>query len=178
MSIQLLASSPGQVGVDSIRTAVNTVLTTIGASTTPLTASPGQTSVDTIRTKVNQLLQDAGSTITLLSVSPNQITVDQLRTKVNEIIQAANDGTIGGGGALKFALLENSDKILIEVGGGLLLESSQSLDRLTSEYGVDIITEGTEDFIVAEETAFNNALSLENGDELLLEDLVTTLDLE
>lgn len=176
MSIQLLASSPGQVGVDSIRTAVNTVLTTIGASTTPLTASPGQTSVDTIRTKVNQLLQDAGSTITLLSVSPNQITVDQLRTKVNEIIQAANDGTIGG--RFNFALLENSDKILIEVGGGLLLEGSQSLDRLTSESEVDIITEGTEDFIVVEGDASLNALSLENGDELLLEDLVTTLDLE
>lgn len=176
MSIQLLASSPGQVGVDSIRTAVNTVLTTIGASTTPLTASPGQTSVDTIRTKVNQLLQDAGSTITLLAVSPNQITVDQLRNKVNEIIQAANDGTIGG--AFNFALLENSDKILIEVGGGLLLEGSKSLDRITSENELDFITEGTEDYLVVEGDANLNAFVLENGDELLLEDLVTTLDLE
>ena len=176
MSIQLLASSPGQVGVDSIRTAVNTVLTTIGASTTPLTASPGQTSVDTIRTKVNQLLQDAGSTITLLAVSPNQITVDQLRNKVNEIIQAANDGTIGG--AFNFALLENSDKILIEVGGGLLLEGSKSLDRITSENELDFITEGTEDYLVVEGDANLNAFVLESGDELLLEDLVTTLDLE
>jgi hypothetical protein len=176
MSIQLLASSPGQVGVDSIRTAVNTVLTTIGAGTTPLTASPGQTSVDTIRTKVNQLLQDAGSTITLLAVSPNQITVDQLRNKVNEIIQAANDGTIGG--AFNFALLENSDKILIEVGGGLLLEGSKSLDRITSENELDFITEGTEDYLVVEGDANLNAFVLESGDELLLEDLVTTLDLE
>lgn len=176
MSIQLLASSPGQVGVDSIRTAVNAVLTTIGAGTTPLTASPGQTSVDTIRTKVNQLLQDAGSTITLLAVSPNQITVDQLRNKVNEIIQAANDGTIGG--AFNFTLLENSDKILIEVGGGLLLESSQSLDRITSENDIDFITEGTEDFLVVEGSANLNVFVLENGDEFLLEDLVTTLDLE
>lgn len=176
MSIQLLASSPGQVGVDSIRTAVNTVLTTIGASTTPLTASPGQTSVDTIRTKVNQLLQDAGSTITLLAVSPNQITVDQLRNKVNEIIQAANDGTIGG--AFNFALLENSDKILIEVGGGLLLEGSKSLDRITSENELDFITEGTEDYLVVEGDANLNAFVLENGDELLLENLVATLDLE
>lgn len=177
MSIQLLASSPGQVGVDSIRTAVNTVLTTIGAGTTPLTASPGQTSVDTIRTKVNQLLQDAGSTITLLAVSPNQITVDQLRNKVNEIIQAANDGTIGGDGS-GFALLENSDKILIEVGGGLLLEGSESLDRITSENEFDFITEGTEDYLVVEGDANLNVFVLENGDELLLEDLATTLDLE
>ena len=149
MPIQLLASSPGQVGVDSIRTAVNTVLTTIGASTTPLTASPNQTSVDAIRVKINQLLQDAGSTITLLAVSPNQITVDQLRNKVNEIIQAANDGTIGSG-----------------------------LDRITSENGLDFITEGTEDFLVVEGSANLNAFVLENGDELLLEDLTTTLDLE
>lgn len=176
MAITLLASSPGEVGVDSIRTAVNTVLTTIGASTTPLTASPGETSVDTIRTKINQLLQDAGSTITLLAVSPNQISVDELRTKVNEIIQAANDGTIGG--AFNFALLENSDKILIEVGGGLLLENSQSLDRITSENEIDIVTEGTEDYLVVEGDASLNVLTLENGDEFLLEDLVTTLDLE
>jgi hypothetical protein len=114
--------------------------------------------------------------ISSLPSYPNRVSIDDLRVKLNEIIQAANDGTIGG--RFNFALLENNDKILIEVGGGLLLEGGQSLDRLTSESEVDIITEGTEDFIVVEGDTNLNALSLENGDELLLEDLVTTLDLE
>lgn len=115
--------------------------------------------------------------ITSLPSSPNQVSIDDLRVKLNEIIQAANDGTIGGGG-FNFALLENSDKILLEVSGGLLLESSQSLDRITSENDIDIITEGTEDHLVVEGDVGLNVLSLENGDEFLLEDLVTTLDLE
>lgn len=114
--------------------------------------------------------------ITSLPSSPNQVSIDDLRVKLNEIIQAANDGTIGG--AFNFALLENSDKILLEVSGGLLLESSQSLDRITSENDIDIITEGTEDHLVVEGDVGLNVLSLENGDEFLLEDLVTTLDLE
>ena len=78
--------------------------------------------------------------ITSLPSSPSQVSIDDLRVKLNEIIQAANDGTIGGGG-FNFTLLENGDKILLEVGGGLLSETSESLDKITSENEIEIITE-------------------------------------
>ena len=114
-----------------------------------------------------------------LPASPNQVTIDQIRVKLNEIITAANEGTIAGGNIFNYTLLENGSKILLEQGGGVLLESSSGLSEFITEATEEIlITEDTADNLVVETQPDSKTFKLENGSDLLLEDLVTTLDLE
>jgi hypothetical protein len=82
MAITLLTSSPGQVGIDEIRTKVNEVLQTLSLSTSPLASSPGQTSINIVRTKINELIAEANTgggssptTNSLLTVSGESITL-------------------------------------------------------------------------------------------------------
>lgn len=114
-----------------------------------------------------------------LPASPNQVTIDQIRIKLNEIITAANEGTIAGGNIFNYTLLENGSKILLEQGGGVLLESSSGLSEFITEATEEIlITEDTADNLVVENQPDSKTFQLENGSDLLLEDLVTVLDLE
>ena len=80
MPITELTSSPGEVGLDIIRTRVNEVIQELSLTTSPLAASPGEISIDAIRSKINELLEeiDAGggsapTTETLLTASGEDI---------------------------------------------------------------------------------------------------------
>ena len=79
MAITLLTSSPGEVGIDEIRTKVNEVLQRLSLSTSPLASSPGQASIDSVRTKINELIAEAnaggGSTSTPPSTTGTILTV-------------------------------------------------------------------------------------------------------
>ena len=94
MAITLLTSSPGEVGIDEIRTKVNEVLQTLSLSTSPLASSPGQISIDTARTKINELIAEAnasGGSTSTSSTTPTTPTTPTYRSSItiSEVNQAS-----------------------------------------------------------------------------------------
>lgn len=116
--------------------------------------------------------------VTPLPSSPNQVSIDDIRVKLNEIIIGVNDGSISLS-AVKYALLESTDKILLEAGGGVLLENSDvSYDNLTTEGDITITTENDSPIIINDDPLLYQILLTEDQDQFLLENQGETLDLE